>query len=129
MIGIEVEPLVHEKIIKEALSRIGIANKKEKLLFPSCYMTVIDGEYVIAHFKELFPILSNGDDSSTDEDLERRNTIVNMLSAWDLIKVLDGDFVKEDKFVFVLKKQLKNEWTIHHKINLKTLNRIEAENY
>ena len=121
MIGIRVEPLVHEKIIKEALSRIGIANKKNKLLYPSCYLTLVDGEYIIAHFKELFPLLSDGNDSSSDEDIQRRNTIIGMLATWELINVIDDDYEHEDKFVFVLKKQFKNEWTIHHKINLKTL--------
>jgi hypothetical protein len=127
MVGIKVIPTVHEKIIKEALSRIGIANKKERILYPSCYLTIIDGEYVVAHFKELFPLLTKGDDDSSDEDILRRNSIITMLESWELISV-EEDFEQEYKFVFVLKKADRPEWNITHKINLKTLNQVEANN-
>jgi hypothetical protein len=128
MVGIKVTPTVHEKIIKEALSRIGIANKKERILYPSCYLTLIDGEYVVAHFKELFPLLTQGNDDSSDEDMLRRDSIITMLESWELITV-EEDFEQCYKFVFVLKKIDRPEWNITHKINLKTLNQVEANNF
>jgi hypothetical protein len=127
MIGIKVRPIVHEKIIKEALSRIGIANKKDRVLFPSCYLTLEDGDYIIAHFKELFPMLTNGNDESDETDIVRRNTIIGMLVSWNLIE-LEEDYEEANSFVFVLRKADKPDWRIQHKINLKTLNRVEAEN-
>jgi len=127
-IGLQVIPQVHEKIIKEALSRIGIANKVSCSLYPSCYLTVINGEYIIAHFKELFPILNpEGVATVTNQDISRRNTIVSLLKNWNLIEVDDYAFDSEDKFVFVLKRELKNDWTIYHKINLNTLNKLEED--
>jgi hypothetical protein len=127
-IGLKVKPIVHEKIIKEALSRIGIANRTDRALYPSCYLTIINNQYIIAHFKELFPILnSNGEAIVTDQDISRRNTIINLLKNWNLIEIQDPCFETDDKFVFVLKREFKDEWTIFHKINLNTLNRLENE--
>lgn len=126
-IGLQVTPIVHEKIIKEALSRIGIANKREQALYPSCYLTVINGVFVIAHFKELFPILNpEGEAIVTPQDISRRNTIIKLLCNWHLIEV-DSCFESDDRFVFVLKREQKDNWTIFHKINLNTLNRLEIE--
>lgn len=127
-IGLQVIPQVHEKIIKEALSRIGIANKSSKALYPSCYLTVINGQYIIAHFKELFPILNpEGVAIVTNQDISRRNTIINLLQNWNLITIEEFDFEPEDRFVFVLKREYRSDWTIFHKINLNTLNKLEEE--
>jgi hypothetical protein len=127
MPGIIVKPLVHEKIIKEALSRVGVANMKQKILWPSFYLTLNeDGDYIIAHFKELFPMLTGGSDNSSERDLKRRDAVVGMLEGHGMIEVI-SDCEKNFWHLFVLKRDDKPNWTIEHKINLKTLNRVEAE--
>ena len=124
--GIHIDPMVNPKIIKEALSRMGIANKKEHILYPSCYLTLDpSGLWTIYHFKELFPFLTDGLDQATDTDTHRRNSIVGMVQNWNLITVIDDSFFKQDNFVFVLKKAQKEDWEIKHKINLKKLNLVE----
>ncbi len=129
MIGVLVEPIMHEKIIKEMLSRIGIANTKDHILYPSCYLTRIDNQYVIVHFKELFPLLiEDGYSDLSDDDFSRRNTIVGLLESWDMIKIVDGNFVKSYKHLFILKKELKQDWTIYDKINIGSLNEYEENN-
>lgn len=74
--------------IKETLTRIGIASKKDQKLYQSCHILHKQGKYYIVHFKELFML----DGKQTNFDLEdqgRRNTIVNLLQQWELIKVVD----------------------------------------
>jgi hypothetical protein len=129
MIGVLVKPIMHEKIIKEMLSRIGIANTKESILYPSCYLTRIDNQYVIVHFKELFPLLINdGYSDLSDDDFSRRNTIVGLLESWNMIEIADGNFEKSYKHLYILKKDLKADWTIYDKINIGSLNEYEESN-
>ena len=74
--------------IKETLTRIGIASKKDQKLYQSCHILHKQGKYYIVHFKELFML--DGKQSNFDvEDQGRRNTIVNLLQQWELIKVVD----------------------------------------
>ena len=72
--------------IKETLSRIGVASKREKKLFQSCHILHKRGKYYITHFKELFKL--DGKPSNLSEnDIERRNTIVCLLAEWNLVGV------------------------------------------
>ena len=129
MIGVLVEPIMHEKIIKEMLSRIGIANTRERILYPSCYLTRIDNNYVVVHFKELFPLLiTDGYSDLSDDDFSRRNTIVGLLESWNMIRIIDGNFGKSYKHLFILKKENKQDWTIYDKINIGALNDYEENN-
>ena len=74
--------------IKETLTRIGIASKKDQKLYQSCHILHKQGKYFIVHFKELFML--DGKQTNFDvEDQGRRNTIVNLLQQWELIKVVD----------------------------------------
>tara|TARA_Y100000114_G_C11660892_1_gene278972 strand:+ start:308 stop:703 length:396 start_codon:yes stop_codon:yes gene_type:complete len=74
--------------IKETLTRIGIASKKDQKLYQSCHILHKQGKYYIVHFKELFML--DGKQTNFDvEDQGRRNTIVNLLQQWELIKVVD----------------------------------------
>lgn len=75
--------------IKETLTRIGIASKKEKKLYQSCHILHKKGRYAILHFKELF-ILDGKDNNFSEEDAGRRNTIVNLLEEWELLEVVDA---------------------------------------
>lgn len=80
--------------IRETLTRIGVASRKEKELFQSCHILHKRGKYYIVHFKELF--LLDGKQSNIDDtDIARRNTIINLLQQWNLLTVLDSTKVTE----------------------------------
>ena len=85
-----IEILLHEQDdflkIKETLTRIGVASRKEKTLYQSCHILHKQGKYYIVHFKELF-LLDGKESSLSDNDIARRNTIINLLEEWDLLKV------------------------------------------
>mgnify|MGYP003672988702 FL=1 len=80
--------------IRETLSRIGVASRKEKELFQSCHILHKRGKYYITHFKELFKL--DGKPSSLEEgDIGRRNTIVTLLAQWKLVSVVNPNQIKE----------------------------------
>lgn len=76
--------------IKETLTRIGIASKKDNTLFQSCHILHKQGRYAILHFKELF-ILDGKPATITEDDYGRRNTIVNLLAEWKLVTLVDTE--------------------------------------
>lgn len=73
--------------VKETLTRIGIASRREKKLFQSCHILHKQGKYYIVHFKELFA-LDGKPTNISENDLERRNTVVNLLNEWDLVEIV-----------------------------------------
>ena len=73
--------------VKETLTRIGIASRKEKKLFQSCHILHKQGKYYIVHFKELFA-LDGKPTNISENDIERRNTIANLLHEWELVKLV-----------------------------------------
>lgn len=77
-------------VIKETLTRMGVASKKDKTLYQSCHILHKQGQYAILHFKELF-VLDGKPSSLSEEDYARRNTIVKLLSEWNLIQVVEPD--------------------------------------
>ena len=116
---VRVKPLVDVKVIKETLTRIGIANKKEQILFLSCYLYQNFEDYYIVHFKEMFILTrSNGYNNISEEDLERKNSIIFCLKNWGLIDVDEDDIKNHDKFVYVLPFDQKSDWVISHKFNV-----------
>lgn len=76
--------------IKETLTRIGVASRKEKKLYQSCHILHKRGRYYVVHFKELF-LLDGKDSDFSDDDKGRRNTIANLLEEWGLLKIVDAD--------------------------------------
>ncbi len=126
---LEIKPLVDEKIIKETISRIGIANKKQKVLFPSCYLYKKDDKFYLAHFKELFSLeREDAYDNVGEKDIVRRNAIAYCLKQWGLIEVSDEEIEPHDEFVFVLPFKEKKEWEIQHKYNVRSLYDSNNEN-
>ena len=89
-VGIEIELPYPDDFLKirESLTRIGIASKKEPKLFQSCHILHKKGKYRILHFKELFSLDGKTTDFSED-DKARRNTIANLLAEWELVKLVD----------------------------------------
>lgn len=107
--------------VKETLTRIGISSRKEKKLYQTCHILHKQGRYAILHFKELF-ILDGKKNTFTDEDEARRNTIVNLLEEWELIKIVDpestNDPVAPLNQVKILSHKEKSNWTLEAKYNI-----------
>ena len=74
--------------VKETLTRIGIASRREKKLYQSCHILHKQGKYYIVHFKELFA-LDGKPTNLSKNDIERRNTVVNLLHEWDLVEIVN----------------------------------------
>ena len=109
--------------IRETLSRIGVASRKEKELFQSCHILHKRGKYYIVHFKELFKL--DGKQSNFDEsDIARRNTIVDLLRQWSLVKVLDPKRIEEPRAplsqIKVIPYKEKNQWKLTQKYSMGT---------
>lgn len=125
LIEIEIEEGVNEKIVIESLSRIGIGSKKDKILWPSCYLYKKDGKNYIAHFKEILVDRDGGFNNLSNEDLLRRNQIIRCLYDWELINV-DLDLIEPcDTFVFILPHKEKKDWKIVNKIRMEYRNQSE----
>ena len=107
--------------IKETLTRIGVASRKEKKLYQSCHILHKQGRYYIVHFKELFALDGKPTDF-TDEDKGRRNTIALLLEEWGLIKIADVEDVKDLRSplsqIKILPFKEKNEWELVAKYNI-----------
>lgn len=101
--------------IKETLTRIGVASRKEKKLFQSCHILHKQGKYYIVHFKELFA-LDGKPSNFSDDDIARRNTIVNLLAEWELIGLVSPQKsstpVAPFSQVKVITHKEKDEWEL-----------------
>ena len=106
--------------VRETLTRIGVASRKDKTLFQSCHILHKQGRYFIVHFKELFS-LDCKPTNFGENDIARRNTIANLLAEWGLIKIL-SDNSKEPvaplSQIKILPFKEKNEWTLTAKYNI-----------
>ena len=104
--------------VKETLTRIGISSRKEKKLYQTCHILHKQGRYSILHFKELF-ILDGKKNTFTDEDIARRNTIVNLLNDWGLIEVLGKtEPAAPLSQIKVISYKEKSNWTLEAKYNI-----------
>jgi len=106
--------------IKETLTRIGVASKKDKILYQSCHILHKQGRYFIVHFKELFALDGKQADL-TDNDLERRNVIAKLLFDWGLLKIIDSDLhqsLAPLSQVKVISYKEKDEWDLQSKYNI-----------
>ena len=107
--------------VRETLTRIGVASKKEKILYQSCHILHKQGKYYIVHFKELFSLDGKPTDFS-DNDIARRNTVTNLLSDWELLQIVDKEKTKEPTVslsqVKIIPHKEKNEWQLVPKYNI-----------
>ena len=104
--------------VRETLSRIGVASRKERKLYQSCHILHKQGRYFIVHFKELFA-LDGKRANLTENDIARRNTIANLLSDWGLVKaVTDIGEMAPLSQVKVLSFKEKDEWELETKYNI-----------
>ena len=106
--------------VRETLTRIGVASRKDKTLFQSCHILHKQGKYYITHFKELFAL--DGKTSTLSEnDIQRRNTIALLLQDWNLIDVVNTTLVENKaplSQIKVLPFKEKNEWNLVAKYNI-----------
>jgi hypothetical protein len=106
--------------VKETLTRIGIASRKDKKLYQSCHILHKQGRYFITHFKELF--LLDGNKSTLEQtDIQRRNTIATLLSDWGLLTIVNTEKSKDTaplRQIKVLPFKEKNEWELLPKYNI-----------
>ena len=106
--------------VRETLTRIGVASRKDKTLFQSCHILHKQGKYFIVHFKELFA-LDGKKATLTQNDIQRRNTIAVLLQDWNLISVVKKE-AAEDKAplsqIKVLPFKEKKEWNLSAKYNI-----------
>ena len=105
--------------VRETLTRIGVASRKDKTLYQSCHILHKQGRYYIVHFKELF-MLDGKPSDFIENDVFRRNTIINLLVEWGLVNLVRGDI--EDTVplnqIKILSYAEKDEWELVPKYNI-----------
>lgn len=106
--------------IRETLTRIGIASRKDKTLYQSCHILHKRGNYAILHFKELFA-LDGKLHNLSDEDKLRRNKIASLLEEWGLLKVIYPETIEQKallRHIKILPHEEKNEWNLVSKYDI-----------
>jgi len=122
-VGIEIELPTQDTFlkVKETLTRIGISARQEKKLFQSCHILHKKGRYAILHFKELFK-LDGKVDTFSEEDKARRNTIVNLLSEWGLISIVNpkqtDELTASLNQIKIISFKEKGDWELAVKYNI-----------
>ena len=104
--------------VRETLSRIGVASRKERTLYQSCHILHKQGKYYIVHFKELFA-LDGKASSIVENDISRRNTIANLLKDWGLVNIVGelGETAPLSQ-IKVLSYKEKGDWTLETKYSI-----------
>tara|TARA_Y100001973_G_C5172542_1_gene319951 strand:+ start:395 stop:820 length:426 start_codon:yes stop_codon:yes gene_type:complete len=106
--------------VRETLTRIGVASRKEKKLYQSCHILHKQGKYYIVHFKELFALDGKRANLSIN-DVQRRNRIIQLLSDWGLITILKSDVVTDIaplNQIKVISYKEKGDWDLETKYNI-----------
>jgi len=107
--------------VKETLTRIGVASRKDRKLYQSCHILHKQGRYYIVHFKELF-MLDGKVNNFDDEDKGRRNAVVNLLEEWNLIEVVDHSQIEDPvaplSQIKVLAYKDKDQWELIPKYSI-----------
>lgn len=106
--------------VRETLTRIGVASRKEKKLYQSCHILHKQGKYYIVHFKELFAL--DGKKSNLFEnDVQRRNRVTQLLQDWGLVNIVEKERVQDSaplSQIKVLSYKDKGDWTLESKYNI-----------
>jgi|TARA_B100000925_G_C21939945_1_gene444132 hypothetical protein len=113
--------------VRETLTRIGVASRKEKKIYQSCHILHKQGRYYIVHFKELFA-LDGKHANLTVNDVQRRNRIIQLLCDWGLVTVLEPERVTDIaplNQIKVLAYKEKNEWVLETKYNIGKKKKVE----
>lgn len=106
--------------VRETLTRIGVASRRDNTLFQSCHILHKQGRYFIVHFKELF--LLDGKKSNLEEtDVQRRNTIATLLSDWGLVSIVNKEVAKDCapmRTIKIISFKDKSNWNLQPKYNI-----------
>jgi len=107
--------------VRETLTRIGVSSRKERILYQSCHILHKQGRYYIVHFKELFAL--DGKPSNISEnDVQRRNTIANLLEEWGLVKIMNPNILKDNMApihqIKIISFKEKDDWELVTKYNI-----------
>ena len=106
--------------VRETLTRIGVASRKEKKIYQSCHILHKQGKYYIVHFKELFALDGKNTNLSLN-DIQRRNRIIKLLSDWGLLTLVNESLIEDLaplNQIKVLSFKEKGEWTLESKYNI-----------
>lgn len=108
--------------VRETLTRIGVASKKDKILYQSCHILHKQGRYYIVHFKELFALDGKPTDIS-ENDLARRNAIAKLLEDWGLVEIVNKKQIESPEPIFlsqvkIISHKEKSEWELIPKYNI-----------
>jgi hypothetical protein len=107
--------------VRETLTRIGVSSRKERVLYQSCHILHKQGKYYITHFKELFA-LDGKPSTITENDIQRRNAIANLLEEWGLIKIVNYDIMKDNMApihqIKIISFKEKDDWELVAKYNI-----------
>ena len=106
--------------VRETLTRIGVASRKDKTLYQSCHILHKQGRYFIVHFKELFALDGKSTDLSKN-DIQRRNSIAKLLADWGLLVVIDADKYTDQaplSQIKILNFDEKSAWNLQTKYNI-----------
>lgn len=120
-VGVHVNLLDPEDfmVVRETLSRIGVSPKGKKILYQSCHLIHKNDVYIVAHFKELFA-LDNLPSNVSEEDIKRRNAIVQLLEEWELLEVVDKEKIANKMPISglkIIKYNERDNWELIPKFN------------
>ena len=120
MIGVNLKEPDDFLKVRETLTRIGVASRKERKLYQSCHILHKKGQYYIVHFKELFA-LDGKKANLSENDVQRRNRIIKLLSDWGLIEIVKENLIKDAaplSQIKVIAFKEKGEWSLESKYNI-----------
>jgi hypothetical protein len=107
--------------VRETLTRIGVSSRKEKVLYQSCHILHKQGKYYIVHFKELFA-LDGKPSNITENDIQRRNAIADLLEEWGLVKILNPRIIEDNiaplHQIKIISFKEKDDWQLIAKYNI-----------
>lgn len=107
--------------VRETLTRIGVSSRKERVLYQSCHILHKQGRYYIVHFKELFA-LDGKPSNLTENDIQRRNAIANLLEEWGLVKILNRYIIEDNMApihqIKIISFKEKDDWELVPKYNI-----------
>lgn len=122
-LGVEIELKTEDDFLKirETLTRMGVASRKDNKLYQSCHILHKRGQYAIMHFKEMF-ILDGLESNISDDDIGRRNTIVKLLFEWGLLEVPDPEEYEEPQMsvskIKIISHKDKDDWELVPKYHI-----------
>jgi hypothetical protein len=127
-VGVHIKLLDPEDfmVVRETLSRIGVSPKGKNILYQSCHLIHKNDVYIVAHFKELFA-LDGLPSNVSEDDIKRRNAIIQLLKDWELLEVVDEDKIQNKmpiNGIKIIKYDEKDDWDLIPKFNPGTLRKF-----